>query len=172
MARSKRNLQEYQQDILSRFRRLAEGEQAAVSSRLGFASGGVNWLVALDSVSEVLPVPDILPVPLTQAWFLGVANMRGNLCAITDFAAFTGQTPSAITADSRVLLLHHRYGANAGLLVDGLLGLHGLDAMTPQEDASPQPWQLACHTDADGRAWVELDVGALLGLDTFMQVAA
>lgn len=172
MARSKLNLQEYQQGILSRFQRLAEGEQAATSSKLGFRSGGSNWLVALDGISEVLPVPAILPVPLTQPWFLGMANMRGNLCAITDFAAFSGLAPTTLTADSRVLLVHHRFGANAGLLVDGLIGLRSLEAMTRQEEASSPPWQLANYRDAEGSPWVELDVAALLGLDAFMQIAA
>lgn len=173
MARSKINLQEYQQGILSRFQRLAEGEQAAGSSKLGFRSGGDNWLVALDGIGEVLPVPDILPVPLTQSWFLGMANMRGNLCAITDLAAFAGRAPSTVTADSRILLVHHRFGANAGLLVDGLIGLRSLDGMEPQakDDMAP-PWQLAHHADAEGRRWAELDVGILLGQDAFLQIAA
>ena len=167
MARSKINLQEYQQGILSRFRRLAEGEQAVSSSKLGFRSGGTNWLVALDSVSEVLPVP------LTQPWFLGMANMRGNLCAVTDLAAFSGLAPTAITAESRILLAHHRYGSNAGLLVDSLIGLRSIDGMTAQESvAAAQPWELARYLGADGQPWAELDLGILLGLDTFIQIAA
>ena len=173
MARSKINLQEYQQGILSRFRRLAEGEQAVSSSKLGFRSGGTNWLVALDSVSEVLPVPAILPVPLTQSWFLGMANMRGNLCAVTDLAAFSGLAPTAIGTESRILLAHHRYGSNAGLLVDGLIGLRSLDDMTPQDNMSTaSPWEIARHLGADGQPWAELDLGILLGLDTFIQIAA
>ena len=173
MARSKINLQEYQQGILSRFRRLAEGEQAVSSSKLGFRSGGTNWLVALDSVSEVLPVPAIVPVPLTQSWFLGMANMRGNLCAVTDLAAFSGLAPTAIGAESRILLAHHRYGSNAGLLVDPRRLADGDHGMTTQESvAAAQPWELACYLGADGQPWAELDLGILLGLDTFIQIAA
>ena len=173
MARSKINLQEYQQGILSRFQRLASGEQAVSSSKLGFRSGGANWLVALDSVSEVLPVPAILPVPLTQPWFLGMANMRGNLCAVTDLAAFSGLAPTVVTAESRILLVHHRYGSNAGLLVDGLIGLRNLDGMQAQEEmATAQQWEQARYLDADAQFWTELDLGILLGLDTFIQIAA
>ena len=52
--------------------------------------GGDNWFVALHQVSEVIPVPPTVPVPLTQPWFRGVANVRGNLYSMVDFSAFQG----------------------------------------------------------------------------------
>ena len=38
----------------------------------------------------MIPVPPITPVPLTRPWFRGVANVRGNLYSVVDFAAFVG----------------------------------------------------------------------------------
>jgi twitching motility protein PilI len=173
MAKSKLNLQAYQQDILARLKSLAEGGHAASSSKLGVKSGPTDWLVALDEISEVLPVPDVMPVPLTNSWFLGMANVRGNLFAVTDLSAFAGYAPTSVSSESRILLVHNRFGINAGLLVDRLIGLRSLDEMQPQDGTKDTPaWQLRRYKDAGGQSWDELDIGVLLSQNEFMQVAA
>ena len=35
-------------------------------------------------------MPEVSLVPLTKDWFLGVANVRGVLYGVSDFAAFGG----------------------------------------------------------------------------------
>ena len=173
MARRKLNLQAYQQDILNRLKSLSESGRAPSSSKLGVKIGAVNWLVALSDISEVLPVPDIMRVPLTHSWFMGMANVRGNLYALTDLAGFLGNPPTLITGESRVLLAHGRFGVNAGLLVDRLIGLRSLEDMQVQKDAGEKlDWQLGRYKDASGQSWDELDIGVLLGQKDFMQVAA
>lgn len=173
MAKNKLNLQAYQQDILARLRNLAESGRSASSSKLGVRSGAMHWLVTLGEISEVLPVPDVMPVPLTHSWFLGMANVRGNLFALTDLAAFAGQARTSVNAESRVLLVHSRFGINAGLLVDGLIGLRNLDDMQAGDSMKNTPaWQLRRYKDANGQSWDELDIGVLLGQNEFMQVAA
>lgn len=173
MAKNKLNLQAYQQDILTRLQNLAAGGHAASSSKLGVRSGASDWLVTLGEISEVLPVPDVMPVPLTQAWFMGMANVRGNLFALTDLAAFAGYAPTTVTSESRILLVHNRFGINAGLLVDRLIGLRNLDEMQAQDSAKDTPaWQLRRYKDASGQSWDELDIGVLLSQNEFMQVAA
>ena len=173
MAKSKLNLQAYQQDILARLKSLAEGGRSASLSKLGVSSGPVNWLVSLNEISEVLPVPEIMRVPLTQSWFLGMANVRGNLYALTDLAAFSGHSKTNITAESRVLLVHSRFGINSGLLIDRLIGLRNLDEMQQEDDSKDTPvWQLRRYKEAGGQRWDELDIGVLLSQNRFMQVAA
>ena len=63
-------------------------ESTATQSLLAFESGGERWLVDLADAGEVLPVPPLSDVPLTQPWFLGIANIRGTLFSVTDLAAF------------------------------------------------------------------------------------
>lgn len=173
MAKNKLNLQAYQQDILAKLQNLAAGGQTASSSKLGIRSGGTDWLVALGEISEVLPVPDVMPVPLTHSWFMGMANVRGNLFALTDLAAFAGRVPTHVTSESRVLLVHNRFGINSGLLVDRLIGLRNLDEMQAQDSSKDSPaWQLRRYKDASGQGWDELDIGVLLSQNEFMQVAA
>lgn len=173
MAKSKLNLQAYQQDILARLKSLAEGGRAASSSKLGVKSGPTDWLVSLGEISEVLPVPDVMPVPLTHSWFLGMANVRGNLFALTDFAAFAGHAATNVSSESRILLVHNRFGINAGLLVDRLIGLRSLEDMQAGDAIKDTPpWHLRRYKDAGGQNWDELDIGVLLSQNEFMQVAA
>lgn len=172
MAKKKLNLQAYQQDILARLKNLAEGGRETSSSRLGVRIGNTNGLISLMDISEVVPVPEITRVPLTHSWFMGMANVRGNLFALTDLAHFLGGDTRAITHESRILLVHAKFGVNAGLLVDQLVGLRSIDDMQAQKSPDAQAWQLGQYKDANGQDWVELDLAALLGQKEFMQIAA
>jgi len=60
-------LREFQLAVAERLR--TASTRAALASRLGFQVGGDNWFVALHQVSEVVPVPATVTVPLTQPWF-------------------------------------------------------------------------------------------------------
>ena len=83
------DLRSFQQELATR---LAAKTTAQVeSSRLGIECRGERWLVRLSDAGEVIAVPPIVPVPLTQRWFLGLANIRGNLFSVIDFPAFLGR---------------------------------------------------------------------------------
>ena len=49
--------------------------------------------------------------------FAGIANIRGNLHAVTDFSVFRGGAPTPQNANARLLLIGAKHGANAALLV-------------------------------------------------------
>ena|SRR5690606_32209789 len=173
MAKSKLNLQAYQQDILARLKDLTENTSAVTASKLGVSINGFNWLVALEDVSEVIPLPEITRVPQTQSWFMGMANVRGNLYALTDLANFLGYPATTVSANSRILLVHQKFDMNAGLLVERLVGLRSLDEMEKQDDIGEQaPWYVNQYKDANNETWHELDIGKLIDQHTFMQVAA
>lgn len=173
MAKKKLDLQAYQQDILARLKSLTESGREASSSRLGIRLGNLNCLVSLEDISEVLPVPEIIRVPLTRSWFMGMANVRGNLFALTDLSGFLGNEPAAVTHESRILLIHLRHGVNAGLLVDQLIGLRSAEDMQVEKHTTDmQAWQQGLYKDTNGQQWVEIDVAALLGQKEFMQIAA
>lgn len=172
MAKQKLNLQTYQQDILARLKRVAEGGQTVAISRLGVSIAGRNHLVALADVSEVVPVPEITKIPLTKPWFMGVANVRGNLAAVSDLANFLGEASSPVSSESRVLLANTRFGINAGLLVDRLIGLRDVNVMKLKSTTkSEAPWQLNVYEDDNGQEWQEIDIGLLIGEKEFLQVA-
>jgi len=171
MARTaKLDLRTFQQELASR---LATKTAAQVeSSRLGLSSGDDRWLIRLSDAGEVVTMPTIVQVPLTRPWFLGVANIRGNLFSVIDFARFLGRDAPPVSAQTRLVLFGPRAGElNAGLVVHRVLGLRNVAELAPA--APPHdapPWYGQRWMDGDGNAWQEIDL-ALLARDTaFLQV--
>jgi len=162
-------LREFQLSVAERIRTAAS--RAALSSKLGFQVGGENWFVALHQVNEVIPVPPTVQVPLTQPWFRGVANVRGNLYSVIDFSAFVGGEPIPAGVERRVILVSDRLVAGAGLLVSRMLGLRSPEQFTaaPRPSNAP-PWVAAAYTDAGATRWLELDLPALVREQRFLEV--
>ena len=132
------SLRDYQLALSQRLQSAQAGARAA--SKLGVRMGGEAWLVDLMEAGEVMPVPSISPVPLAKPWFKGVANVRGNLYSVTDFSAFVGAQPIAISDQARLLLIAERFRAGAALLVERSLGLRNADNLQPQAVAGAAPW--------------------------------
>ena len=57
-------LREFQISVAERLRNAAT--RTALASKLGFQVGSDNWFVALHQVSEVVPVPQLVQVPLVD----------------------------------------------------------------------------------------------------------
>lgn len=164
-------LREFQLSVAERLRTAAT--RATLASRLGFQVGSENWFVPLHQVSEVVPVPATMPVPLTHSWFRGVANVRGNLYSIVDFAEFQGREPIAPGMERRVILVNDRLVGGAGLLVSRMLGLRNPEQFSPAaRPASAPPWLAAAYADASGTQWLELDLPALSREQRFLEVGA
>ena len=164
------SLREFQQGLAQRLREAQT--EAEPTSRLGVQAGGGNWLLKLDDAGEMLPLPEFSSVPLTKQWYLGLANIRGVLASIVDFAAFMGGEHTVRTPDCRLLLIAERFHSFSGLLISRMLGLKNVQAMQPAEKAIEKPWVGAAYRDEDGRLWQELDMDALVTHDDFLQVGA
>ena len=165
-------LREFQLSVAERLR-TAASTRAALSSKLGFQVGSDNWFVALHQVSEVIPVPVSVGVPLTHSWFRGVANVRGNLYSVIDFSAFQGGDAIASGVERRVILVSDRLLAGAGLLVSRMLGLRNPEQFNaaPRPAKAP-PWVANAYSDAGGTRWLELDLPALVREQRFLEVGA
>ena len=164
-------LREFQLSVAERLR--TASTRTALSSKLGFQVGADNWFVALHQVSEVIPVPATVGVPLTHSWFRGVANVRGNLYSVTDFSAFLGGEPTAAGEQARLLLINERFRSGAALLVDRSLGLRDPGELEPRGDAgaSQPPFVRAVFADGQGKLWKELDVAALIQDQGFLEAS-
>jgi len=174
MARAgKLDLRVFQQELAAR---LAAKTAAQVeSSRLGVAAAGQQWLIRLAEAGEVIPAPALATVPLTKPWFLGVANIRGNLYTVVDFAGFLGHAtaaPHAAGGGSRVVLLGPRAGElRAGIMVPRVMGLRNLAELAPALAPAEAPALYGQRwIDADGAAWQEIDLVALARDPEFLQV--
>jgi twitching motility protein PilI len=164
-------LREFQMSVAERLRTAAT--RAALASKLGFQVGADNWFVALHQVNEVIPVPATVSVPLTQPWFRGVANVRGNLYSMVDFAAFQGGETISAGMERRVILVSDRLLGGAGLLVSRMLGLRNPEQFTAlPRPAEAQSWVGGVYSDTAGTRWLELDLPALVREQRFLEVGA
>jgi len=164
--------------------RLAQRLQAArteapTASWLAVESAGHGLLVALPTAGEIFPFSAVLPVPHTQPWFVGVANLRGGLHGVVDIAAFLGLRPTLAAAESvreqsRLLALNASLGTHCALLVEKLAGLRGVDQMTaePALDGPRPPFAGARWRDGSGRVWQEIDLPALARHEHFLAIAS
>ncbi len=169
MARRTRSLREFQLSLGERLRTAAT--RSALSSRLGFQVGEDNWFVALNQVSEVIPVPAAVTVPLTRPWFRGVANVRGNLYSIIDFSAFQGRDAIGTGMEKRVILVSDRLIGGAGLVVSRMLGLRNPEQFAKLErPADAAPWVGGVYSASGGTQWLELDLPALVRQPGFLEV--
>jgi twitching motility protein PilI len=165
------SLREYQIALSERLQNAGAG--APVASRLGLQVGREGWLVDLKEAAELIPPPPISAVPLARPWFRGVANVRGNLYSVTDFAAFLGGEPTAPGEQNRLLILSDRFRSGAALLVERSLGLHDPGALEPrpQPGASQPGFVRGVFADGEGKLWKELDVAALIQDPAFLEAS-
>jgi twitching motility protein PilI len=108
-------------------------------------------------------------VPLTQPWFRGLANIRGNLFSVIDLAAFQGRDPTPQTPDARLLLVADHYNMSAALLVTRMLGLRNLQQFETRAAAPDRTWERGRFVDKDGRIWRELGMNELVYNEDFLQ---
>ena len=167
MATKKTSLRDFQQDLVERIKGAAD--QSSSGARLGVQAGAANFLLHLEEAGEVLPLPQVTSVPLTKPWFLGLANIRGNLHSVIDLSLFIGGEPTPRRADARIMLVAERYHVNAALLISRMAGLRNVQQLTPETGAQAAPWISNSYRDAEGRMWQELAAGELVKHTDFLQ---
>ena len=170
MARSV-GLREFQENLA---RRLASATtQDTLRSRLAFESGGHLWLLRLPDAGEVMPVPWLCKVPLTQRWYNGLVNVRGSLHGMVDLADFCGYGVTARTSESAYLLCGQRHGVNVGLLVRKVAGLRNAQEFSAVAGArADKPWIAGILADHEGREHREINMAALVRDADFTNIAA
>ena len=163
-------LREYQVQLMGRMQAAKTGT-AGASKALGVMLGERRCLLALTEIGEILPLGTLVPVPLTQDWYLGLANVRGGLTGIIDLARYRGEAAVAPGAEARLLSFSPRLGFNCALLVSRVLGLRDLALLQPVRapDGAPD-WEAEHFEDGDGAAWSRLELAPLLQQARFLQV--
>jgi twitching motility protein PilI len=158
--------------------RLAERLAAARTqergkSWLAVECGARGFLFPLREAGEIFPFAPVLPVPHTNRWFLGVANLRGHLHGVVDLAAFLGVKGTEAARDqSRLIGFNQSFDINCALLVDRLSGLRSEEHLVAEpEAAGPRPRFVGeRYRDAAGRAWQELNLAELAGDEAFLRI--
>lgn len=169
-------LRELQIRLASRLQ-AARTEGLSVSSWLAVESAGKKYLLPLGHAGEIFPWTVVQPVPYTQKWFMGVANLRGGLTGVVDLAGLLGEAPvrtDQSLSESSLLALNSALEVNAALLVDRLAGLRGTDAFVASEPpAEGDPvFYGSTYIDSDGTRWQELNLQALSQHTAFLSISA
>lgn len=166
-------LREFQAQLVERMH--TARNEGAHANLLGVMMGGSRWLLDLQSAGEIVPIGTITQVPLTQPWFLGLTNIRGNLISVIDFPRFEGGPSTAVDKDSRIVAFGSALSFNSGLLVSRVLGLRNVDEMQPYQgdddgDGEKPAWAGRRYLDRDSQLWTELDLSSVIQHPRFLQV--
>ena len=122
-------------ELLARYERLSLAHASEVQDRMdapglwrgiGYRVGSRLFVSGIDEINELLAVPTLTPVPGTQPWLLGVANVRGNLVPVIDFARYLFGERTTHTERTRLLIVRQG-GGNVALLVDEVFGQRTVD---------------------------------------------
>ena len=169
-------LRELQIRLASRLQ-AARTEGMSVSSWLAIEAAGQLYLLPLGHAGEIFPRSVVQPVPYTQKWFLGVANLRGGLVGVIDLAGLLGHSQprsEQALAETSLVSLTAALEVNAALLVDRLAGLRGTDAFVssqPPAEGAPVFFGTT-YLDSSGARWQELNLQALSQHPAFLSIRA
>jgi len=166
-------LQDYQAMLA---RRLREARSLpAADSYLALQVGPRSWLLPLAETGEVLDMRQPSRVPLTQPWYAGLVNARGNLLGVVDFSLFSGDGATPVQPGSKIVVLSRQVERACGIVATRVVGLrHAGDLGLPHGEAAKaegtEPaWAGRRFADREGRDWQVLDVRALLEASAFLQ---
>ncbi|CAJ0681180.1 hypothetical protein R82526_01106 [Ralstonia mannitolilytica] len=167
---SRQRLHEYQAMLA---RRLQEARaKSSAEGFLGVQVGERHWLLSLTDTGEVLDYQAPTRVPLTQPWYLGLVNARGNLLGVIDLGLFCGEAPTTAGPGAKIVVLSKDPQRACAIVVPRVAGLRSLTDLQPADVATEEsrPWQGRAWRDAQGTLWRELDVRQLLADPAFLQV--
>ena len=153
--------------------------QGVAASWLALEAGGQKYLFPLSQSGEIFPWVTTQPVPYTQQWFSGVANLRGGLFGVVDLASFvSGQPPppksDLARADSRLVALNAALEINCALLIDKLSGLRNQEAFVDFCARNPDAPDFFGNTyvDIQGASWQEINLQLLAQQAHFLTIGA
>ena len=164
-------LREFQSQLVERMQAARSGALPQ-ASQLGVMIGQNRWLLNLQEAGEIVSVGAITQVPLTQDWYVGVANIRGNLISVIDLARFCGQPSTPIDKESRIVAFAPSLSFNCGLLVSRVMGLRNLAEMEAQPGTgdSESPWAVQRYLDRESQVWTELDLSLIVQDPRFLHI--
>jgi twitching motility protein PilI len=143
-------------------------------SGIGFRVGDQSLVAPMGHVTEILHFPMLSRVPGAKDWVMGIANVRGNLLPVMDLAGFLDGNETRLNKRSRVLVINHK-GVQAGLLVDGVLGMrHFLVENKTKELPSTSSVSIKPYLEeafrSDDEHWAVFNMHKLAESPLFIQV--
>lgn len=151
------------------------GAEEALWVGVAFTVGKHAFVAARTEIREVITWPGVTRVPRAKPWLLGIANVRGQLVPVTDFARWTGLGESARTRSSRVIVVNHP-DIPAGLLVDQVVGFRRFTARDAGAQAGHPPEPIVPFLRGayarEAEQWAVLGLRDLAESEAFLQAAS
>ena len=140
---------------------------------IGYRVGARLFVSSIDEINELLAVPVLTPVPGTQPWLLGVANVRGNLVPVIDLGRFLFGARTQPTERTRLLIVRQA-GGSVALMVDEVFGQRTVDEQQRREAEGEDDPRLARFVDerVGEQKMALFSVGRLVRAPDFRQAAA
>lgn len=167
-------LREFQTQLMARMQAAQSGSQTTVS-QLGVMIGRSRYLIDLREAGEIVSAGSMTKVPLTKDWYLGLANVRGNLTSVVDLSRFEGKEVTLQESSCRIVAFASGLAFNSGLLVSQVLGLRDSSKMerlasVEEAAAGQKPWIIDQYRDSEGNIWSELNLSLLVQDQEFLHV--
>jgi purine-binding chemotaxis protein CheW len=140
---------------------------------VGFKVGRETYGVPIQSLHEIVRVPDITAVPDAPDYLEGVINLRGKIVSVMDLRKRFGEKQATLRKQNRILVVEHA-GRLAGLIVDSASEVLKIPA--DAVEAPPAVFQeggLNCVTGlakVAGRLVVLLDMSKLLAPESLQVI--
>ena len=163
-------LREFSTQLAERIK--AAPQRPTEPMRLAVRIASTHYLLDMPSAGEIVPVPDIAPVPWTQPWYRGLANVRGRLVGVVDLMQMAGRAPMPSDQSLQLLVLSDALKVNVALLITRAFGLRNVKDLESLGTAASdvQPWEAERYRDLDGTVMTELKLGRLVASETFAAI--
>ena len=175
-------------EVLADYERQSLGHVAGLPEQLdapglwrgvGFRIGRRRLASGFDEVVEILPMPQVTPVPGAQPWMLGVANVRGALLPVVDLKLFLEGERTVMHEAQRVLIVRQP-GGDVAVTIDELYGQRSfLEGQRATADGSDDPLEEGRYGhfidrayDIGGESWGVFSLDRLARTPEFRQAAA
>jgi purine-binding chemotaxis protein CheW len=122
--------QRRQRILKERARKLAAGSGESATDAdarqvVVFTLGRERYGLELDAIREVCPLQELLLLPGTPDFVLGIINVRGQIISIVNLKKFFDLPEKGLTDLNRVIILKHG-GMEFGILADSIEGVQRL----------------------------------------------
>jgi twitching motility protein PilI len=163
-------LREFSTQLAERIK--AAPQRPTEPMRLAVRIASTHYLLDMPSAGEIVPAPDIAPVPWTQPWYRGLANVRGRLVGVVDLMQMAGRAPMPGDQSLQLLVLSDALKVNVALLITRAFGLRNVKDLESLGTAASdvQPWEAERYRDLDGTVMTELKLGRLVASETFAAI--
>lgn len=175
----RKTLRELQSRLAEKLQAVRAGDVTSAAVWLAVDSDGAKYLFPLSQSGEIFSWTATHRVAHTQDWYLGVANLRGSLFGIADFASFLNKTKPLSRnllsrSESRIVTLNTLLDVNCALFVDRLEGLRSTESFRESTEPSADSPVFFGHVyiDLNGVHWQEINLQLLSQQNNFLNINA